>query len=37
VADDGGDDGVDEGLVQTVASWTADLDRAATVADITWG
>jgi hypothetical protein len=37
VANDGGDDGADEGLVQTVASLTADLDGAAVVADSNWG
>ncbi len=37
MADDGGDDGADKGLVQMVASLTADLDGVAAVADITWG
>ncbi len=39
MADNGGDDGADKGLVRTVASLTADLDgaAAAAAADSTWG
>ncbi len=37
MADDGGDNGADKGLVWTVASLTANLDRAAVAVDSTWG
>ncbi len=37
VADDRGDNSADKGLVQMVASLTADLDREATAADSTCG
>jgi hypothetical protein len=37
VANNGGDDGTDKGLVRMVTSLTADLDVAAAVADSTWG
>ncbi len=37
MADDGGDDGTDKELMQTVISLAANLDGAAAAADRIWG